>query len=330
MSLTLLDRSQFWRRRNVFVTGGTGFLGPWLLQGLVAAGANVVALLRDTLPLSRLVLHDMASHVTIVRGDVLDAPLLERVLNEYEIDTVFHLAAQSLVAVAHQNPVATFDTNIRGTWQVLEAARRTPGIRALIVASSDKAYGDQPTLPYYEDAPLRGLHPYDVSKSCADLIAATYFHSYQLPVCVTRCGNLFGGGDPNFSRLVPGTVRSVLRGERPVVRSNGKYLRDYLYVGDAVDAYLTVAEQMESPNVRGQAFNFSLERPMAVLDMIDVILTLMQRKDLNPVIADTATGEIQNQYLSSEKARDQLAWKPTHGLEQGLLETIAWYREHGQ
>lgn len=320
---------QFWRDRSVFVTGCTGLLGSWLTEALVEAGANVTGLIRDTVPRSRLVLSGALGRINVVHGALEDAPLLERTLNEYEVEAVFHLGAQTIVGVANRNPVSTFESNIRGTWHLLEAARRSPTVKRIVVASSDKAYGDQPVLPYREDAPLQGRHPYDVSKSCADLIAQSYFHTFRLPVCVTRCGNLFGGGDLNWNRLIPGTIRAVLRGERPQIRSDGSYIRDYFYVRDAVDAYLRLAEQMDDVSLHGEAFNFSYEIQLTVLELTQMILRVMHESRLQPVVLNQATGEIRLQHLSAEKARQRLGWQPRYDLEPGLRETVAWYRESG-
>lgn len=263
----------------------------------------------------------------MVRGEVEDYALLERILNEYEIDVVFHLAAQTIVETANRNPISTFDTNIRGTWNLLEACRRNSLVKKIIVASSDKAYGVQHNLPYNESTPLQGTHPYDVSKSCADLLAYAYFNTYNLPVCITRCGNFYGGGDTNFNRIIPGTIRSVLHNEQPVIRSDGSYIRDYIYVKDAVSAYLLLAEKMEDKSVLGEAFNFSNEIQITVLDLTRKILSLTGREDLQPIIENRAEKEIKHQYLSAEKARKRLSWRPLYSLEQGLQETVEWYRE---
>jgi CDP-glucose 4,6-dehydratase len=317
----------FWRDRPVLVTGCTGFLGSWLVAALVEAGAKVVGLVRDRTGESRLFADGTAQRITMVWGQVEDAALLERVVNEYEVETVFHLAAQALVGVAHANPLSTFETNIRGTWNLLEAGRRSRRIRRIVLASSDKAYGASAILPYTESLPLAGSHPYDVSKSCADLIGQAYARTYGLPVCVTRCANLFGGGDVNLSRLVPGTIVSLLRGERPVIRSNGKAVRDYLYVKDAVTAYLDLARAMDRPDVAGEAFNVSSENQIAVLDLVRTIGRLMG-SDAEPLILDEARGEIPHQAMSSKKAREVLGWSPAYTLEMGLKETIAWYERH--
>jgi CDP-glucose 4,6-dehydratase len=318
---------RFWAHRNVFVTGGSGFLGSWLVRVLLDNGARVVGLIRDQVPLSRLTTSGDIDRITSIRGDVTDALLLERVLGEYEIETVFHLAAQAIVGVANHNPTATFETNIRGTWTLLEAARRSAGVKRIVVASSDKAYGDQDRLPYEESDSLRGSHPYDVSKSCADLIASAYHQTYKLPVCVTRCGNLFGGGDLNFNRVIPGTIRSVLMNERPIIRSDGTYIRDYLYVLDAVHAYLLLAEKMEQPEIHGTAFNFSNETQVSVLQLVERILAAMGRNDLPPLVLDDVRAEIKHQYLSAGRARRVLGWQPRFTLDEGLRETIAWYRD---
>jgi CDP-glucose 4,6-dehydratase len=324
--------SAFWRDRSVFVTGATGLVGSWLVKSLIAAGADVVCLIRDRVPQSELERGHLVDQIKVVRGDVYDQRLLERLLEralgEYEINTVIHLAAQTIVGIANRNPVSTFETNIGGTWALLEASRRSPTVKQIVLASSDKAYGDQEQLPYDETTPLQGQHPYDVSKSCADLIAKTYAVSYGLPVAITRCGNFYGGGDLNWNRVVPGTIRSILRGQRPVIRSDGEYVRDYFYVEDGAAAYMLLAERLaENPSLRGEAFNFSNEIQLTVRQLVDKILKLM-RSTLEPDVQNQATNEIRRQYLSAEKARRLLAWSPIFELDQGLERTIAWYREH--
>lgn len=316
----------FWRERNVLVTGATGLLGSWLVEELIDRGARCVCLVRDWVPDSRLVASGALDSATLVRGELEDQRLLLRALNEYEVDSVFHLGAQTIVGTARRSALSTFESNVRGTWNLLEACRACEAlVERVIVASSDKAYGPTDDLPYTEETPLRGRSPYDVSKSCADLIAFSYFHTYGTPVAVTRCGNLFGGGDLNFNRLVPGTIRSALQGERPVIRSDGSYVRDYFYVRDAVDAYLGLAEEIPGEDVTGEAFNFGNETPVSVLELVDEILELTGRDDLSPKILDEAEGEIQAQYLDCGKARRTLGWTPRHSLEEGLHETIAWY-----
>jgi len=321
-----LSRSPFWKERRVFVTGCTGILGSWLTLALLDAGADVVGLIRDRVPLSNLRLSGAEQRIIAVDGDIADGELLDRVLNEYEIEAVFHLAAQPLVRLANRAPLGTFETNIRGTWLLLEACRRSPTVKRIVVASSDKAYGDQEVLPYSEAAPLQGRHPYDVSKSCADLIAQTYYTTYRLPVAITRCGNIYGGGDLNWDRIVPGTMRSVLRGEAPVIRSDGTLQRDYLYVADIVEGYLRLAECLEDPALHGQAFNFGMDDPQTVLAMAQAIIAISDRPDLKPVVLNQASHEIAKQYLASEKAHRLLGWRAQHSLEDGLRQTLAWYR----
>jgi CDP-glucose 4,6-dehydratase len=317
----------FWKQRNVFVTGATGLLGSSLTESLIDRGATVTCLVRDWAPGSRLVRSGSIDRVNVVRGDLTDCALLTRALNEYEVDTVFHLGAQTIVGTAERSALSTFESNIRGTWTILEAAKTCSRlVKRVVVASSDKAYGAHDELPYTEDMPLEGRFPYDASKSCADLLALSYFHTYRLPVTVTRCGNLFGGGDLNFNRLIPGSIRSVLRGEAPVIRSNGQYIRDYFYVRDAVESYLLLAQK--TPEFAGEAFNFGNETPISVLDLTRQILCLMGQQSLQPIILNEATHEILRQYLDCSKARRLLNWEPRFGMEQGLRETIAWYREH--
>lgn len=278
------------------------------------------------MPESRLIESDVIARTSVVRGDLEDLGALVRAINEYEVDTVFHLGAQTIVGTASRSPLSTFEANIRGTWNLLEACRICPKlIERIIVASSDKAYGAHEHLPYTEDTPLQGTFPYDVSKSCADLITFSYWHTYRLPVAVTRCGNLFGGGDLNFNRLIPGTIRSVLQDERPIVRSDGTFIRDYFYVRDAVNAYLTLAEHMPGENFNGRAFNFGTETPVSVLELVEVILKLMDRADLQPVVLNQATHEIPRQFLDCTRARTLMQWEPAFTLEEGLRETIAWY-----
>ena len=316
-----------WLGRNVFITGCTGILGSWLTKALVGRGANVVGLIYDEDPRSQLVRSGYDRRITRVRGSVTDYALMERILNEYQVDTCFHLAAQALVTVANRAPLSTFESNIKGTWTLLEAARRCSTLTRLVIASSDKAYGEHKVLPYSEDAPLQGRHPYDVSKSCADLIALAYAETYGLPLGITRCGNIYGGGDLHWDRVAPGAMRSVLHGERPIVRSDGTLTRDYLYVEDIVSAYILLAERLDDPAIRGQAFNFGFNDPKTVLEIIEAILEAAGRPDLEPIILNQSLHEIRHQYLSSEKARRLLGWEPQWTLEAGLRETLSWYRE---
>lgn len=327
MENLVIKSNSFWRDRAVMVTGGAGFLGSWLVKRLIEDGAEVVCLLRDQVPQSELYRSGTADKVNLVEGDVTNQALLERVLGEYEVDTVFHLAAQTIVPIANRNPVSTFDSNIRGTWTLLEACRRSPKVKQIIVASSDKAYGQQEKLPYSEELPLEGSYPYDVSKACSDMLAHSYFATYKLPVAITRCGNFFGGGDLNWNRIVPGTIRSVLRGQQPLIRSDGEYIRDYFYVEDGAAAYMLLAEKLgDNPDLAGEAFNFSNEIQLTVLDIVKKISAIMGT-DLEPVICGEATGEIRHQYLSAEKARKILGWKPLFTINEALRETVAWYEK---
>ncbi len=317
----------FWSDRTVFVTGTAGLLGSWLAEALCDRGARVVALIRDWVPDSRAVSDGVLDRCILVRGDMEDLAVVTRALNEYEVDSIFHLGAQAIVGTAVRSPLSTFESNIRGTWTLLEAARQCPRlIERIVVASSDKAYGDQPVLPYTEDMPLAGRFPYDVSKSCADLLAMSYHHTWRLPLAITRCGNLFGGGDLNFNRLIPGTIRSVLRGERPIIRSDGTFVRDYVFVRDAVEAYLMLAERLPGDRTTGEAFNFGPQEPMSVLDVVARVLAVMDRADLQPIIRNEATHEIRAQYLSCAKARAELGWEPAYSFDDGLRETVDWYR----
>jgi CDP-glucose 4,6-dehydratase len=316
-----------WSRRRVFVTGASGIVGSWLVKRLVREGAYVVALVHDWDPQTELIRSGDIAQVNVVNGALEEYATLERAINEHEVDTVFHLAAQPIVSTALRNPLPTFETNIRGSYHLLEACRVHRGlVKQVVIASSDKAYGDAETLPYTEDMPLHGRHPYDVSKSCTDLLALSYAHTYKLPVAVARCGNIYGGGDLNWSRIVPGTIRSVLQGERPILRSNGLYTRDYIFVDDVVNAYMATAEALSRDEIVGQAFNFSPESRVTVIAITRLLLKLMDREDLEPVILDQVTAEIKDQYLDASKARRLLNWTPRFTLEQGLAETIRWYR----
>lgn len=321
-------KNGFWRDRAVFITGASGLVGGWLTKHLLEQGAAVTALVRDWVPSSEFVRHGLVDRVNVVRGGLSSPYLLERVLGEYEIEVVFHLAAQTIVGIANRNPLSTFESNVRGTWNLLEACRRSPMVKSFVLASSDKAYGDQKVLPYKENMPLQGKHPYDVSKSCADLIAQSYGHTFGVPLAITRCGNFYGGGDLNWNRVVPGTIRSVIRGERPIIRSDGKYVRDYFYVEDGAAAYMLLAERLmhDSKVCCGAAYNFSNETQITVLELVNAILRKMGSK-LKPEIQNQASNEIRHQFLSAERARKELKWEPMFTLDQGLEKTIAWYRE---
>jgi CDP-glucose 4,6-dehydratase len=318
--------AESWVDRPVLVTGGSGLAGGWLVQRLLALQAHVVCLVRDWVPGST-ILGAQVSGQTFVFGDVRDQALVERALGDYEIEVVFHLAAQTIVPIANRNPVETFDSNIRGTWSVLEACRRSPAVDAVLVASSDKAYGSQVALPYREDTALSAIHPYDVSKAAADMIARSYAATYELPVAVIRAGNFFGGGDLNWSRVVPGTIRAALREKQPVIRSDGTPLRDYLYIEDAVDAYVLLAEALLSGRMHGEAVNISYGQPLSVHDVVRAVMAEVG-STLEPIIEGTAKHEIQDQYLDSSLASEQLGWSPPCGFDEGMRRTVAWYREY--
>jgi CDP-glucose 4,6-dehydratase len=317
-------RAGFWAGRRVLVTGGTGFLGSHVVSQLVAAGALVACLLRQPIPPQRLVQFPALARARSLVGDLKDGAFVRSMLMEHGIQTLFHLGAQTIVGIANKDPVTTFETNIQGTWSVLEGARQG-GVEQVVVASSDKAYGDHEKLPYEETAPLQGQHPYDVSKSCADLIARAYAVSFGLNVAITRCGNFYGPGDLNWNRIVPGTVRAVVEGRRPVIRSDGLNVRDYFHVEDGAAANILLAEQLAArPDLRGEAFNFSNETQVTVLELVRRILALMG-SDLEPDVRNEASNEIRHQYLSAAKARRVLGWKPLYTLDSGLKSAIEWY-----
>ena len=319
----------FWTNRHVFVTGASGLLGCALVERLVDQGAQVTCLVRDHVPQSRLWQTAAAARVQQVHGPLEDHALLLRALNEYEIDTVFHLGAQTIVGTAARSALSTFEGNVRGTWNLLEACRQLSGlVRRVVIASSDKAYGDVAEVPYTEDMPPRGRFPYDASKACAELVAGSYFHTYGVPLAIARCGNLYGPGDLNFNRLIPGTIRAALEGQRPVIRSDGRYERDYLYVHDAATAYLQLAQSLDEPGIAGQPFNFGNQRPVSVLEVVKRLLDIAGRADLEPIVLNEASHEIRKQYLDCGKARRLLGWEPRYTLQQGLEETVAWYRQH--
>lgn len=320
--------ANLWHSCRVLVTGATGIVGSWLVKELVKKGAYIVALVRDADPQSELYRSKDIEDISVINGRLEDFWTLERAINEYEIDTVFHLGAQTIVGTAYKNPLSTFEANIRGTYNLLEVCRiHSSIVQRVVIASSDKAYGDSKILPYTEDMPPLGQHPYDVSKSCTDLIAQAYYHTYNLPIVVARCGNIYGGGDLNWSRIVPGTIRSLFRGERPIIRSDGTFKRDYVYVKDAVNAYILMAEALDKHEVKGETFNFGPQQPLTVLKMVDIIRKLLRREDIEPLILNQAKAEIRDQYLSSKKAEQMLGWLPLYPLEKGLSETIAWYEQ---
>ena len=320
--------NNFWKERRVFLTGATGLVGSWVSRELVDRGAKVVALVMDADPQSELYRSGTIHRVHVVNGVLEDFGALERGILAHECEAVIHLGAQAIVSVAARAPLPTFEANVRGTWNLLEVCRiHSDLIKRVVIASSDKAYGESDQLPYTEDLPLKGRQPYEASKSCADLVAQSYALTYNLPVAIARCGNIYGGGDLNWTRIVPSTIRSFHFGESPLLRSDGNYVRDYIYVKDVVESYLTLAENIDSPQVRGEGFNFSPQSRVTVLEIVQKIGELMGCQGIQPTIQNIARNEIRSQYLSSEKAQRVMKWRPKYSLEKGLNETISWYRE---
>jgi CDP-glucose 4,6-dehydratase len=324
------ERTEFWRRRSVLVTGAGGFVGSWLAKGLVDAGASLTVILRDEPGLNNFDVLGLPSRSNVVRGSITDMAVVERAINEYDVDTCFHLAAQAIVGPANRSPISTFESNVRGTWVVLEACRQGRLIDRVVVASSDKAYGSQPVLPYTEAMPLLASNPYDASKAAAEIIARSYYTGFGLRLAVTRCANIYGGGDLNFSRLIPGTIRSILLGERPIIRSDGTPIRDYLYIDDAVNAYMLLAERLDQQLVPGEAFNFSGNSPISALDLMKLILDVSESKHVEPDIRGKGrlAGEIDQQYLDSHLAESVLGWAPKVDLRSGLRQAVDWYRDY--
>lgn len=322
----MATNDNFWALKNILITGGSGFLGSYIIEKLVPKEANIIAIVRDHLPKSRLFYKDLNEKITIVNGDISDYRLVERTLNEYEIGVVFHLAAQTIVQIANRAPISTFESNIKGSWNIFEASRNIETVERIIVASSDKAYGEKKNLPYNELDSLNAKHPYDLSKAITDLLAQGYYSTYGLPVGITRCGNLYGGGDLNFNRIVPQTIRSILYNQNPEIRSDGTFLRDYFYVEDAADSYIILAENLLEKKLEGQAFNFGTGKPVSVLELVEKILAISGNKTLKPIIKNTAKGEIKDQYLDCSKAFKTFDWKPAHTLEMGLRKSFEWYK----
>jgi CDP-glucose 4,6-dehydratase len=315
-----------WAGRRVLVTGATGLVGSWLAAELVSLGADVLALVRSPDPASELYRSGTASRLAIVSGELEDLATVQRLVAEHDPEYVFHIGAQAIVGVADRWPLDTFESNVRGTYNLLEACRlHGRSLKSVVVASSDKAYGAHDDLPYTEDMELKPTRPYEVSKAAADMIARSYAGSYDMPVTVARFGNVYGGGDLNWSRIVPGTLRSLIAGESPIVRSDGTFVRDYIYVRDVVDAYLALASADRSVTA-GRAFNFSPERPVTVLEMVDAIRGLVGPSSLDPTILGEASDEIKSQYLSCDRAKRELGWSASRSLKDGLAETIDWYR----
>jgi CDP-glucose 4,6-dehydratase len=318
-----------WEGKKVLITGATGLVGSWLVKALLKKKSIIVVLVRDIDYQTEFYRSGDYSKTNIVNGSLENFSTIERAINEYEVDTVFHLGAQTIVGAAYREPLQTFESNIRGTYHILEACRRhREFVKEIVIASSDKAYGIADKLPYTEDMPLKGSHPYDVSKSCTDLLAQTYSYTYNMPIAIARCGNIYGGGDLNWSRIIPGTILSLLNNKRPVIRSNGKYIRDYIYIKDIVDAYINLAESITKKNIYGEAFNFSTESRMAVIEIVNKIRSIMNREDLEPQILNLNLKEIPEQSLSAEKAHEILGWYSKYDLEKGLSETVDWYKDY--
>ena len=321
-----IDR-QFWKKKKVLVTGHEGFLGSWLTKTLVGLQSNVIGV-DKVLNRRYSILNGQRNGFKAVKGNINNKTFVEGLICQFRPQIIFHLAAEAIVDDSLKNPVKTFRTNIQGTWNILEVLRGKRFVEAVVVASSDKAYGEHKKLPYTEQAALNGKHPYDVSKSCADLLAQTYHHTYGVPVCITRCGNIYGPGDYHFSRIVPDVIRHALNEERFQIRSDGKYVRDYIYVEDIVLGYLTLAQKMKKLNLAGEAFNFSDEKPMTVLELYSKIIKRIRNKTVKPEILNYARNEIRKQYLSTRKSRTILNWRARHSLEEGLDKTIHWYRSN--
>lgn len=319
--------NNYWQDRKVLITGYEGFIGSWLVKFLLSFGAKIWGLDIKTHRKQTILSDKELNKVNIIKGNVENFPLVSKIIKESKIEFIFHLAAKSLVGDCLKKPIKAFSTNIKGTWNILEASRNSNTIEVVIIASSDKAYGIQNRLPYREESPLVGSHPYDVSKSCADLLAYAYFHTYNLPVCVTRCGNVFGPGDFNFSRIVPDIIRSIIKDRTLIIRSDGKFTRDYIYVKDVVTGYLTLAQKMQRLRLFGEAFNFSNEKPISVLNLVKIIAEFNGQGKANYEITNKAKYEIKHQYLSAKKARQILKWSPQYNLEEGLKETIKWYKD---
>lgn len=317
----------FWKEKNVMVTGADGFIGSWLANELVSKGSNVLTILRDIKKESNMDVLGIKDKVNIIHGDIIDFNTIARGFNEYDIEICFHLAAQAIVGSANKSPLSTFESNIKGTWNLLEACRLNHSVKRIVIASSDKAYGQQKKLPYTEDSPLLGFYPYDASKACADILAKSYFKSYNLPLAITRNANTYGPADMNSSRLIPDIIISLLKNKQPIIRSDGTPERDYMYIKDAICAYLTLAENLQRDDVVGQAYNFGTGNPISVLDLYKKIIYIIG-KDIQPKILGKASNEIDRQFLAIEKVKETFGWLPKISLEKGLSETVEWYKEY--
>ena len=325
----VMSMSDHWNGKSVFITGAAGFVGSNLTKALIEKGAKAVCLQRDENQPNSLDVLGLRDRVTVIRGELEDLELHRRILNEYEVEAVFHLAAQAIVGAANRSPVSTFESNIRGTYMLLEACRLTGTVTSVVVASSDKAYGSNPTLPYREDLPLQGVFPYDVSKSCTDLLARSFAVTFDMPVVVTRSANIYGPADLNLSRIIPGTIISVLRGEDPVVRSDGTPIREFVHTDDVCSAYLLLAEKIDE--VRGEAFNIGTNESVQILELTNKIIDLAGasgRLKPNVLLRSKIRHEIDAQFLSAAKVKDRTGWSATVSLDDGLLRTIEWYNQN--
>ncbi len=322
------ELASYWSDKRVLVTGASGMVGSWLTKWLVESGAYTVAFIADSDPQSELIRSGTINKINTVNGRLEKYEDIERAINNHEVDSIFHLGAQPIVGAANRAPRHTFESNIQGTWNLLDACRLlSPIVKRVVIASSDKAYGTQSLLPYTEEMSMNGDHPYEVSKSCTDLISRTYARTYGLPVTIARCGNIYGGGDLNWNRIVPGTFRSLISGEQPVLRSDGTFIRDYLHVDDIVLAYLLLGKQTDKPEFAGESFNFSNESPLTVKQIYLEICKAAGRLETTPKILDSASSEIKDQYLDSSKAHKVLSWYASVSLQDGLAKSFDWYRE---
>lgn len=321
------EENNFWKDKRIFVTGGTGFIGTYLVDELVRKGAEVYCLAFEIQRDCNFVKKGLDKSTSLIYGDMRDFEMIKLSLEKYGIDTVFHLAAQPLVQIALRNPFETIKANVTGVLNVLEACRLT-SVKRLVIASSDKAYGSHDELPYDESFALKGGYPYDVSKSCTDLLAQAYGKTYGMDIGISRSSNVYGGGDLNFDRIIPESIKSILFDAPIQIRSDGKFIREFFYVKDAAKAYLVLGEKIGELGLKGEAFNFGTDQPIVILDLVEKIKRVSKKVDAEIKILNVVKGEIKNQFLSSKKARDILGWAPEYDLERGLEETYNWYKEY--